>query len=193
MYLIAINGAPQAGKSHFAIEVEEALVKAGIDCHRLPIISILRDMLFQFADRYQGTTLPRTMAMYNVLKQTQMHGALGRDWQIAWGDSMRGLNQDIFVNDFIQRMRNQHAAFQTEVFICDDLGLPREAEVLHEHQLITPRIIYLDERGYKGYVHGQMFNGDCRACLRGIADFTNPSVEVIVEDVKRHAKIHALN
>jgi len=149
---------------------QQHMVPLAVERH----IDILRDMLFQLAERVTGEVWERTEESYLLAKQSTFLGHLGREWQIGWGAGMRGVSRNIFSRDLKVRIDRLNVDHGVEFFAVDDLGFEHEVEFAKTaYDRLT--IIYLEKRLEYTYVHGENFHKDSRFCLRDYATFIDPT------------------
>ncbi len=183
MHIIGINGPAKVGKSFFAKQVLEMVYGGAaymgwdptgivIDRH----IESLRHMLFAFADTFHAQLIERNDDNYAKLKELDMHGRTGREWQIVWGTAMRAVDQNIFSKDLLNRL----IARKTTVALVDDFGFIDEVTFMEnlpaEH---TFELIYLGERNPRKYKHLDQFDGDSRMCMVDKAEHVDPNPRTI--------------
>lgn len=180
MHVIYFNGPPGAGKSHMAKDMLGLLAspttRIKIESH----IEILRYMLIDFAER-QGIVRD-----YVTLKNIKMLGHTGREWQIAWANSMRAVDPFVFVNDLDRRLKIRHDDGYD--FICvDDLGFPNELKGIFTRDFPewNHTIVYLEKRVGGGYSDGEPFQNDNRTCFRNSADLIDPTPEELAKHVTK--------
>lgn len=188
MHVVLINGPAGAGKTYFANALRTELFSVLRKNRLIPpsgVLSVLhcgfkeplREMLFQFAESAGVLDFAhRSEDAYVKLKETNICGLLGREWQIVWGESMRAKDIDIFSKILWSRLCN----ILPQIAVVDDLGFEHEYSFIKEVTRREDRFttFYLDQRdGTAAYNHGQRFRNDSRICLRDNAELANPRVE----------------
>lgn len=178
MRVIYFNGPPGAGKSHMAKDLLGLLASPTTRVRIEGHIEILRWMLIDFAER-QGIVKD-----YVTLKNTEMFGHTGREWQIAWADAMREKDPFVFVNDLDRRLKIRYDDGY-DFILVDDLGFPNELNRIFTREFPDwhHTIVYLEKRVGGGYSPGELFQNDNRTCFRDRADLIDPSLEEIVKHV----------
>lgn len=171
MHVILLTGPKQSGKSTFAKALAEQIPDAVHEEFKKPLITMLYAMV--------GENFPEFVNLpYETLKTTQLGGMTGREWMIQLGNAMR--EKDPWTLPRLVFKRIALLQKQPRVVIVDDLGFePEYSGALHVPGSVL-LVVYFESRGDRFYKHGEQFDGDSRICLRGHADFIDPSVEDVL-------------